>query len=113
MNVFDAFTTSTYTYLVISRGGVAGNVIESEIEAEGVFKLRSGMNVSSDQETKSSDATLHIKPDESFTPEVGNGIRHDGQEYEIVGVTGGVNYDTGETEHYRATLQATEFSDES
>lgn len=111
MNVFDAFDLTAYTYLELSRGGVAGNMIVSETNADGVFKLRTGMNVSNDQETKSSDATLHIRPDEPFTPKVGNGIWVEGDSYEIVGLTGGDNFDTGEREHYRVTLQATDFSD--
>lgn len=109
--VFDLFDLTDYTFLEVSRGGIEGNVIINETQAEGVFKLRSGMNVASDQETKTSDATLHIKPDEPFSSNLmGNGVRVFGNEYEIVGATGGMNFETGEMEHYRVTLQATEFT---
>lgn len=108
-DVFDVFESVPYTYLVLSRGGVRGNSVEEEYDAEGVFKLRSGMNVANDQETKSGDATLHIRPDEEFTPKVGNGIYIGGNTYEIVGLTDGRNFETGQTEHYRVTLQSTSF----
>ena len=32
-------------------------------------------------------------------------------DYEIVGQTGGMNYETGEMEHYRLTLQVTDYSE--
>jgi len=111
--VFDLFDLTDYTFLEISRGGVAGDVILSETAAAGVFKLRNGMNVSNDQETKSSDATLHIKPEEPFvsTGLTGHGIEVGGRTYEIVGCTGGMNFDTGEMEHYRVTLQERDFTE--
>ena len=116
MDVFQAFASSEYVYLKINRGGVAGNLIVSQTPAEGVFKLRSGMTVSNDQETKTSDATLHIRPHEEFLANnsgnlIGHGIRCQGRDYEIVGQTGGQNFETGDLEHYRVTLQATDFSD--
>ena len=111
--VFDVFVNQPYTFLTISRGGVAGDGITAETEATGVFKLRNGMNVSNDQETKTSDATLHIKPSEAFvsTGLTGHGIRFQGHTYEIVGTTEGMNFDTGVVEHYRVTLQEREFDD--
>lgn len=111
--VFDVFVNTPYTFLTISRGGVQGDGITARTEAMGVFKLRSGMNVSNDQETKTSDATLHIKPSEPFvsTGLVGHGIENQGRTYEIVGNTGGMNFDTGVMEHYRVTLQERGFED--
>ena len=113
MDVFATFVNEPYTFLTISRGGVAGDGITARTEAMGVFKLRNGMNVSNDQETKTSDATLHIKPSETFvsTGLTGHGIEFQGRTYEIVGTTGGKNFDTGEMEHYRVTLQEREFND--
>ena len=113
LTVFDVFDTVTYTFLEISRGGVAGDTIDSETTATGVFKLRNGMNVSNDQETKTSDATLHIRPSETFvsTGLTGHGIRVDGREYEIIGTTEGANFDTGVVEHYRVTLQERAFTE--
>jgi hypothetical protein len=120
MDVFDMFDLSDYTFLRLSRGGVAGDSIISTHTAAGVFKLRTGMVVGANQETKSSESTLHVQPTESFItstgadkdPErlVGHGIQCQGGDYEIVGATGGDNYETGEREHYRLTLKATDFS---
>lgn len=113
MDVFAAFVNQPYTFLTIIRGGVVGAGITARTDAQGVFKLRNGMNVSNDQETKTSDATLHIKPSESFisTGLTGHGIRVQGRTYEIVGTTEGMNFDTGVVEHYRVTLQEREFED--
>ena len=111
--VFDLFVSVPYTFLEISRGGVAGDTIVNTVDADGVFKLRDGMNVNNDQETKSSDATLHIRPTESFvsTGLVGHGIAVNGRTYEIIGRTEGMNFDTGVVEHYRVTLQEREFEE--
>lgn len=111
--VFDVFASVPYTFLTISRGGVVGDGITARTDAQGVFKLRNGMNVSNDQETKTSDATLHIKPTETFvsTGLTGHGIEVQGRTYEIIGTTEGVNFDTGVTEHWRVTLQERAFED--
>lgn len=112
--IFDHFEVTPYTFLVISRGEVYGNVILDTIEAEGVFKLRNGQVTVNNQESVQSDATLHIKPSESFATVdmVGQGIRKDGLDYEIVGQTGGFNFDTNVLEHYRLTLQRSDFVEE-
>lgn len=111
--VFDVFTVSPYTFLEVTRSGVFGNTIASTVDAMGVFKLRDGMVNTDNEESRQSDATLHVRPSESFAQNnmVGNGIRKDGQDYEIVGSTGGDNFDTGVREHYRLTLQRADFSD--
>ncbi len=112
--VFDVFVNSPYTFLELKRGGVYGNTIENSYDAIGVFKLRTGMVTSNNQETRDSDATLHIKPDESFLAVgslVGHGIRAEGREFEIIGETGGRNFDNGELEHYRVTLKITDLSE--
>lgn len=113
MSVFDEFINTPYTFLVISRGGVYGNIIQSSHNANGVFKLRSGMVMVNNQESRQSDATLHIKPDEPFLPNqlVGHGIRAEGKDYEIIGVTGGDDFDAGVREHYRLTLQVADYSE--
>ncbi len=74
--VFDMFDASDYSFLEISRGGVYGNRIVSETTAEGIFKLRGGMVSSNNQETRDSDATLHIKPDEPFVSSEFAGREH-------------------------------------
>lgn len=120
MDIFDVFNLSDYIFLRISRGGVYGNIIEEEYEASGVFKLRSGMIQSNNQESRQSESTLHVRPDESFLQDitvdgkilfVGHGVSINGEDYEIIGATGGQNYESGELEHYRLTLQSADYSD--
>lgn len=116
MDVFDLFDLTDYTFLQISRGGVLGNVIIAETSATGVFKLRSQIVRGENTEGKESNATLHIRPDETFLTTndnnlVGHGVRINGKDYEIIGQTGGQNYHDGLLEHYTATLQETDFSD--
>lgn len=110
--VFDVFVLTPYTFLEISRGGVAGNQILASHEAEGVFKLRNEMVQVNNQEVRQSAATLHVRPDEAFISSiaVGQGIRCEGQDYEIIGQTGGRNYDNGVLEHYTLTLQKTDYA---
>jgi len=75
MTVFDVFQSESYEFLEIARGTAAGDKIISVTLATGVFKLRTGMN-SGTEETRQTDATLHIRPSESFVDDlVGNGIR--------------------------------------
>lgn len=111
--VFDVFDEVPYEYLEVSRGGVYGNRVTATHSAYGVFKLRNEMVQVNNQEVRQSASTLHIHPDETFITSiaVGNGIRVDGQDYEIIGQTGGRNFDTGELEHYTLTLQNTDYSE--
>lgn len=111
--VFDVFDLSEYTFHVLSRGGVSGNTIVSSHEAEGVFKLRSDLVRGENAETKESNATLHIRPTESFLAAldnnlVGHGVSCQDKDYEVIGQTGGQNYANGELEHYTVTLQETQ-----
>lgn len=114
--VFDVFDLTDYTFLEISRGGVAGNVILASYEAVGVFKLRSDFVRGENAETKESNATLHVRPSEPFLTAtegnlVGHGIVCGSKTYEVVGQTGGKNFHTGVMEHYTVTLQESDFSD--
>ena len=111
--VFDVFEVTPYTFLSVLRGGVYGNVITSTVEATGVFKLRNDKVVDNNQELRQSAATLHVRPEEPFMTSlvVGQGIVVEGQEYEIIGQTGGKNYDNGVMEHYTLTLQNADYSD--
>ena len=113
VTVFDVNKQTAYKFLIISRGGVYGNVITASYDAFGVFKLRDGKTVSNNQELKQSSSTLHIKPDETFISslEIGQGIQIDGNDYEITGLTGGDNYHNGFREHYTATLQVADYAD--
>lgn len=111
--VFDVFESVPYQFLEISRGGVYGNRITATHDATGVFKLRNEMVQVNNQELRQSAATLHIHPDEPFLSsiDVGQGIRCQGQDYEIIGQTGGQNFDDGELEHYTLTLQNADYSE--
>jgi len=116
MDVFQTFANTSYDFLTIVRGTVAGDTITSTTQAYGVFKLRTGMNSGENAETRQSDATLHIRPTEPFIAAnsgnlVGHGIRVEGKDYVIVGQTAGDNFDTGVREHIRVTLNAEDFSD--
>ena len=120
MTVFDAFKQIEYTYLVVSRGEVYGNRVTEQTGYLGVFKLREGMTEAVNVENRTSSATLHVHPEDFMLEEdetiddyfVGDGVRVDGVDYSIVGVTGGKNFDTGVLEHYQLTLQRTEYVDE-
>lgn len=115
VDVFDAFPEwlTSYEFLEVSRGGVYGNVITATHTATGIFKLRNEQVMVNNQELKQSAATLHIRPTESFASNdmVGQGIRVEGQDYEIIGQTGGDNYANGVREHYRLTLQNSDYSE--
>lgn len=87
-DVFDVFDTTPYTYLAISRGGVAGNTITQTYEADGIFKLRRGLLRGENTENVEQGATLHIRPTESFLEDV-----------------------PANREHYTLTLNPTSFSD--
>lgn len=115
MDVFDVFKSVPYTFLQIQRGGVAGNTIVSETSATGVYKQRGQFVRGENSEQKDSNATLHIRPEEPFIATyeqdlIGHGIEVNGNTYEIIEFTGGMNFDTGVMEHYTATLQETGFS---
>lgn len=69
--VFDVFDLSAYTFLKIERGGVAGNIITKSYEAQGVFKLRSGLVAGENSENVEQGATLHIRPTEAFLEAIG------------------------------------------
>lgn len=86
--VFDVFDTTVYTYLEISRGGIAGNTITAQHVGDGVFKLRTGMIRGENAENVEEGATLHVRPTESF-----------------------VSNAPANREHYTLTLVATDFSD--
>lgn len=113
MTVFDAFKQVEYTYLEISRGEVYGNRIISEKKLMGVFKDREGMTSSNNQEAYQSSATLHAKPQDyqSVAEVVGNGIRVNGRDYTITGVTSGMNFSDGVLEHYTFTLERASYAE--
>lgn len=114
MTVFGVFKLTNYTFLQIDRGTVQGNLIVDEYDAEGVFKFRNQIVTNENAEAKQANATLHIKPDETFLEEnsnnlIGHGVRVDGLTYQIISQTGGMNFETGEMEHYTVILQESDF----
>lgn len=111
MTVFDVFKEVSYDYLVISRGTVYGNRITSTTPLTGVFKLRSGMT-GGDQELHTSSATLHVHPEDfsDFDKIVGNGIKINGEYYQIEGITEGMNFQNGVTEHLTLTLGSADYA---
>ena len=111
--VFDLFTSDDYKYLVTESSTIAGDVIKSATAHKGIFKLRNGM-VEGDRELRTSDATLHVHPEDYDDPEalVGNGILYDGVFYEIVGCTAGTNFNTHTVEFYRLTLEVKKYANE-
>lgn len=107
MRVFDVFEEQPYTFLRVTKGTVRGNTIDEETGRMGVFKLRSGVTSTGGIQTTSSTASLHVRPEDYDTDEtfVGHGIRHDGIDYQITGVTGGRNFETNELEHWTLALE--------
>ena len=112
MTVFDAFQEVDMTYLTVSRGQVYGHRVLFERPIRGIFKDRDGATFGS-QEDRVSTATVHVRP-EDFTENerpniVGNGIRYNGVEYAIIGLTEGRNFDNNEVEHLKLTLERQEY----
>ena len=113
MTVFDLFTSVSYSYLTTGISTIKGEIILSATPHQGIFKLRDGM-VEGERELRTSDATLHVHPEDYEHPEalVGNGILYDGKFYEIVGCTAGTNFNTHEIEFYRLTLEVKKYANE-
>ena len=115
MDVFDQFQETAYTFLQLNEGGVLGNTIEASTVTTGIFKERNGMIQNNNLETIQSDATLHVHPNEPFIAAlgadlIGQGIRatKNGyeQDYRIIGLKEGFNFDTNVLEFYLLTLKA-------
>lgn len=112
--MFNLFNTNPYTFVILEKE-LIGSVATTEYEAEGVIKFRDGEVVSNNAETFSSSATLHIKPDETFIALLdgnllGNGVRivdeaGETEDYKIIGQSIGKDFDTGNVEFYKVTLQ--------
>lgn len=113
MGVFELFTSSPYIFLQLSQQP-EGNTVDAEFAAEGVFQLRGGMTSGDDIETPTADATIWIRPSESFVSEldgelVGHGIRvgraANAQDYRIVGQVEGYDQDLGYVDNYTLDLK--------
>ena len=119
MDLFALFANTDYTFLQLDQN-VEGNVIVEETPAVGVFKLRDGMTALDNVEFNTSDATLHIKPDEAFIATVsgnlvGHGVRvgiagSSALDYRIEGSTEGRDYDTGELKFFLLNLKRTDIA---
>lgn len=111
--VFDVFKEITYSYLTIIQSSVKGDVVAAETEYQGIFKEKGGSVQSNNMEALESTSTLHVHPEdfniESCLELIGNGVTVNGQDYSIVGATTGTNFDNGEIEHYRLTLEKANF----
>lgn len=113
MDVFDTFQVTPYTFLQLKQGSVTGNTIVSQTAATGILKLRDGMAANFEQETVTSDATLHIRPSEAFVGTLGNLVGHGirsskvgkQQDYRIIGQVEGYNFHTNELEFIKVTLK--------
>jgi hypothetical protein len=121
MDVFEAFRETPYKFLKLAQGGVLGNATVTEFDASGIFKERNGMIQNNNLETVDSDATLHIRPTETFIAEVGGNLVGHGvlvnkngytAHYRIIGQVEGYNYDENVLEFYRLTLKAESLADE-
>lgn len=115
MDIFTTFKTQPYTFLALGQGGIYGNSILQEYETDGVFKLRRGVSKTALGDNPTSTATLHIRPTEGFLdahkPLEGHGIKVGDDQYRIVGVTEGMNYETNVLEHITVTLEVMEPTD--
>lgn len=108
--VFDTFKTIDYTFIQVEpiTGGYKS---VKEYSANGVIKFRDGKVNTGKQESLEIQTTLHIRPTEPFIDAVGgielvgHFVRVDGVEYRIKAVTTGRNFDNGQVEHYRASLE--------
>lgn len=111
--VFDMFKEVPFIYLTISRGEVYGNRITDQKTLQGVVKIKEGMVSQGNQETRKSNSTAHVHPEDfaDLTREqiIGNGISYCGADYSIIGVTEGRNFDTNKVEHLTLTLERTEY----
>lgn len=112
-SVFGVFKQIPYVFLTIAQSRIKGDTIVAERELMGVFKDKSGSVQSGNMESIESTAALHVHPEDfagwSTGRFIGQGVRVNGVEYAISGATAGMNYETGELEHYRLTLQKANF----
>lgn len=113
MDVFSLFTTDNYTFLQLASGS-GGNKVVKETEANGVVKLRDGMVQVDNIETKDSDASVHIRPSETFLAEVanqlvGHGLRitknGETDDYRIIRQVEGFDFDNGTWNFIRVELR--------
>lgn len=116
--VFDVFREDAFTYLTIKRGQVFGNQVVDTKELKGVIKVRSGFTRTGQNmelpggKNISDHPTIHAHPEDfsDDNPIIGNGVRYNGLDYEIIGVTYGRNFDNGAVEHLTLTLREADYA---
>jgi len=119
MSPFATFKPTDYSFLVLTSG-VNGTTIVSETPTNGIVKMRNAQAETGDVKTGTSDASVHIRPDEPFLADlggyvVGHGIRV-GQDietattYRIVAQSNGHDYDTNRLEFVFVTLERLDVS---
>lgn len=103
--VFTVFREVEMEYLAL-KSQAFGDQIQSTKTIKGIFKLRTGETSVLNAGLLTANATAHVHPEDFTDSElVGNGIRYNGQTYEIVGLTEGRNFETNVVEHLTLTLQ--------
>lgn len=106
--VFDVFQEVEFEYLTISRGTVYGNRILDIKTLRGIVKIDEDMTAG-DRETRKSGSRVHahLEDFDGLIAEeiVGNGIRYEGADYTITGVSEGRNFDNNEVEHLTLMLE--------
>ena len=116
MSVFTTFSSAphAYTFLEIERTS-QGETVKESYTANGIFKLRDGMVENDSIESETADATLRIRPDETFASlnMVGHGIQMgrggDTQDYRILSQVEGYDYDLNRVDFYKVELKREEF----
>lgn len=100
-------------FLEIDDGTVYGKNIKSCQPIKGIFKTRNGETMNQNAGLRTSSATAHVHPEdfENVDRIVGNGIRYLAQDYSITGMTAGVNFDNGKTEHLTLTLEVAKYGE--
>lgn len=114
MSAFDFFVTQDYTFLQLDSE-TGGNRVIQEFSANGIVKIREGMQQDVNSEAYTSDSTIHIRPYEPFVELldanlIGHGIRvtnYAGEpvDYRIIGQVDGFDYELGALDFYRVTVK--------
>lgn len=114
MTVFDLFSETSYQVLKIHRSTTFGNkIVEVLGGRSGVFKKKSGVKRGLGGESWGERSVLFVRPEDFYFDPIGNGVRIGGLDYQIVAMSEGANYDTGEVEHLKLALERAEFYAES
>ena len=110
MDVFDLFVPQELKFIKL-RSTVAGNQEGEDFTCIGVVKQREGIAQDTEQDTRTGDATVYIKPGNPFVEATGGSmvghlvrITTDDlpeQLHRIISSSEGKDFDTNEVRHYR------------